>query len=401
MLGAIARGDTIIRNFLAGEDCLATMNCFKALGVEFEGPDGGDLLVRGVGLHGLKEPMAVLDAANSGTTMRLILGILSGQPFLSMLTGDRSLVGRPMARVTVPLAQMGASIMGRRDNTMAPLAIRGGCLKPIDYVSPVASAQVKSAVLLAGLYAGGQTTVTEPVKSRDHTERMLKYFGAAVETRGNTVVVQGGPTLQGAEIKVPGDISSAAFLMVAAALVPGSDLLIRNVGTNPTRDGIVEALRNMGADIVLLNTREESGEPVSDIRVRHSRLRGTVLAGSLIPRMIDEIPVLAVAACAAGGETVVRDAAELKVKESDRIAAIVGSLKKFGADIEELPDGFIIRPGGRLRGATVDPGKDHRMAMSMTVAGLVAEGETVIRDHQCENISFPGFYDVLNSIVKE
>ncbi|MCL5058121.1 MAG: 3-phosphoshikimate 1-carboxyvinyltransferase [Actinobacteria bacterium] len=401
MLGSIAEGDTIIKNFLTGEDCLATMNCFKELGVKFEGPFGEDLLVHGKGLRGLSEPSGILDAANSGTTMRLIMGILSGQPFLSVITGDQSLVRRPMGRVVAPLAEMGASIMGRNENTLAPLAIRGGKLRPIDYISPVASAQVKSAVLLAGLYTGGKTTVTEPAKSRDHTERMLRHFGAAVETAGNTVSVYGGPTLRGAEINVPGDISSAAFLMVAAAVVPGSELVIENVGTNPTRDGIISALKSMGADITLFNSREMNGEPVSDIRVRHSRLKGAVLEGNLIPKMIDEIPAIAVAACAATGETVVRDAAELKVKESDRISAIVSGLRNMGVNIAGMPDGFIIRPGNRLKGAEVETGKDHRIAMAMAVAGLMAEGETVIKDYDCVNISFPGFYDVLKSIAKE
>jgi len=401
MLGSIAEGDTIIKNFLTGEDCLSTMNCFKELGVEFEGPTGGELLVHGKGLQGLREPSGILDAANSGTTIRLIMGILSGQTFLSVITGDQSLVRRPMGRVVTPLTKMGASIMGRKENTLAPLAIRGGNLKPIDYLSPVASAQVKSAILLAGLYAGGKTTVTEPAKSRDHTERMLRHFGASVETDGNTVTVHGGPTLKGSEIIVPGDISSAAFLIVAAAVVPGSDLVIANVGTNPTRDGIIWALKSMGADITLFNAREMNGEPVSDIRIRHSCLKGAIFEGDLIPRMIDEIPALAVAACAAGSETVVRDAAELKVKESDRISAIVRALTNMGVNIEGRPDGFIIRPGNRLRGATVETGKDHRIAMAMAVAGLMSEEEIAIRDYDCVNISFPGFYDVLKSIVKE
>ncbi|MFZ5646862.1 MAG: 3-phosphoshikimate 1-carboxyvinyltransferase, partial [Bacillota bacterium] len=377
MMGSIAEGETLIKNFLTGEDCLSTMKCFKDLGVEFKGPHNGEVLVRGRGPGGLREPENILDAGNSGTTMRLITGILSGQPFFSVITGDESLKSRPMGRVAVPLRQMGATIMGRRENTLAPLAIRGGRLKAIDYASPVASAQVKSSILLAGLYAEGVTSVTEPLKSRDHTERMMKYFGAGIEVDGNRVKVQGGSVLRGGEITVPGDISSAAFLMVAASVVPDSDITIKNVGTNPTRDGIISALRQMGADIEMLESREMNGEPVSDIRVRSAGLKGTTIKGELIPRMIDEVPVLAVAASVAEGETVVRDASELKVKESNRIAAIVDELKKFGVDIEELPDGFIVKPGNRLKGATVDSRRDHRIAMAMTVAGLISEGQTV------------------------
>lgn len=401
MMGSIAEGETLIKNFLTGEDCLSTMKCFKDLGVEFKGPHNGEVLVRGRGPGGLREPENILDAGNSGTTMRLITGILSGQPFFSVITGDESLKSRPMGRVAVPLRQMGATIMGRRENTLAPLAIRGGRLKAIDYASPVASAQVKSSILLAGLYAEGVTSVTEPLKSRDHTERMMKYFGAGIEVDGNRVKVQGGSVLRGGEITVPGDISSAAFLMVAASVVPDSDITIKNVGTNPTRDGIISALRQMGADIEMLESREMNGEPVSDIRVRSAGLKGTTIKGELIPRMIDEVPVLAVAASVAEGETVVRDASELKVKESNRIAAIVDELKKFGVDIEELPDGFIVKPGNRLKGATVDSRRDHRIAMAMTVAGLISEGQTVINGSDCVNISFPGFYDVLKSMEKE
>ncbi|MHB8157156.1 MAG: 3-phosphoshikimate 1-carboxyvinyltransferase [Desulfocucumaceae bacterium] len=401
MLGSIAEGKTVIKNFLTGEDCLATMNCFKELGISFEGPQEGELIVHGKGLYGLEEPSCMLDAGNSGTTIRLILGILSGQPFLSFLSGDESLSKRPMGRVIEPLKKMGATILGRRESTLAPLAIKGGSLVPIDYISPVASAQVKSSILLAGLYAKGQTSVTEPAKSRDHTERMLKCFGVNVITEGNRVAVNGGSPLKGVQIAVPGDISSAAFLMVAAVLIPGSDVTIVNVGTNPTRDGIIVALRKMGAAIELLNPREINGEPVSDIRARYSELTGIVLEGDLIPRMIDEIPVFAVAACAARGETTVRNASELKFKESNRISAIVEELKKFGVNIAELDDGFTVRPGNKLRGVAVETRKDHRIAMSMTVAGLISEGETLIKECDCVNISFPGFYDLLKTIEKE
>lgn len=400
MLGAIAEGETLVENFLTGEDCLATMKCFKAMGVSFAGPDRGRLKVCGRGLYGLQEPGRVLDAENSGTTMRLMAGILSGQPFFSVITGDDSLLNRPMGRVVKPLTGMGAVIMGRNENTLAPLAIKGGKLKAIDFTSPVASAQVKSAVLLAGLYAEGWTFVTEPSKSRDHTERMLRHFGAGVEVTENRVGVLGGSVLKGGKITVPGDISSASFLLVAATIVPDSDVTIRGVGTNPTRDGITEALSRMGADITVFNTREVNGEPVSDIRVRSAGLRGTVIGGDLIPRLIDEIPVLAVAAAVAEGETVVRDASELKVKESNRIAAVVGELQKFGVDISELEDGFRVKPGNKLKGVAVETRQDHRIAMAMSVAGLVSAGETVIRQAECVKISFPGFYDVLKSIEK-
>ena len=402
MLGSLADGETVVENFLTGEDCLATMKCFMEMGVSFQGPDQGRLVISGRGLHGLQEPGRVLDAANSGTTIRLLSGILAGQPFFSVITGDRSLCARPMGRVADPLTRMGAAIWGRRGGALPPLAIRGGNLKGIDYHSPVASAQVKSSILLAGLFAEGWTRVEEPAKSRDHTERMLNYFGHEVEVRGNRAGVRGGPGLRGDKtISVPGDISSAAFIMVAAAIVPGSDVTIRGVGTNPTRDGIIEALLRMGADLTVFNTREVSGEPVSEIRVRSSELRGIVVEGDLIPRLIDELPVLAVAASLAGSETLVRDAAELKVKESNRIAAVVESLRQFGVAIEEQPDGFLVRPGNRLRAARVDPRGDHRMAMAMTVAGLAAAGNTLISDARCVNISFPGFYDVLKSLEKE
>jgi len=398
MIGSIAKGETEIDNFLPSEDCLSTIKCCRAMGVNIEGPENGRVKVIGRGLYGLSEPDRILDAGNSGTTIRLISGILSGQPFFSIITGDRSLTGRPMGRVINPLMQMGSRIWGRRNNTLAPLAIKGGSLKGIDYVSPVASAQVKSAVLLAGLFAEGWTYVTEPVKSRDHSERMLKFFGADIIVRENRVGVRGGCTLKGGRITVPGDISSAAFLMVAASITPGSDITIENVGTNPTRDGIIEALQKMGADITLLNAREVGGEPVSDIRVRSAGLHGTTIEGPLIPRMIDEIPVLAVAAAAAGGETLVKDAAELKVKESNRIAAVAGEMRKFGVDITELDDGFIVKPGNKLKGAVINPRHDHRIAMSMTVAGLVSHGETKIMDAECVNISFPEFYDALKKL---
>lgn len=401
MLGSIASGQTVVENFLTGEDCLSTMKCFMEMGISFEGPENGKLKIDGKGITGLKEPCTILEAGNSGTTMRLILGILSGQSFLSILTGDQSLTNRPMRRVVDPLSRMGATIMGRHKNTLAPLAVMGGNLKSIDYFSPVASAQVKSSILLAGLFAKGWTYVTEPSKSRDHTERMLQYLGGNIEVQGLRVGVCGGNMLRGGKIIVPGDISSAAFFLVAATIVPNSELTITDVGTNPTRDGIIEALKRMGADIQVFNTREVNGEPISDIRVRSANLKGAVFGGDIIPRMIDEIPVLAVAGALAGSETVVRDASELKIKESNRIAAIVGELQKLGVNISELPDGLIIKPGNMLKGAPVNTMKDHRIAMAIAIAGLVSEGETEIVDSECVNISFPNFYEMLKSLSKE
>lgn len=401
MLGALARGTTRVENFLTGEDCLATVRCFRALGVPVEGPDNGCLTIQGVGLNGLQEPVTILDAGNSGTTTRLMLGILAGQSFCSIITGDASLSRRPMARVTTPLAGMGAKFIGRDNNNLLPLAIRGGQLKPLNYQSPVASAQVKSAILLAGLFAQGETSVTEPTISRDHTERMLKSFGADIKQEGTTVTIKGRPELKGRQVVVPGDISSAAFLMVAAAILPGSEVTIRGVGVNPTRDGLLEVLKNMGGQVELLNLRDQCGEPVADIRVKGSDLQGTEISGNLIPRLIDEIPIIAVAAACARGTTVIRDAAELKVKESNRLATVAGELTKLGAAVEELPDGLIIKGGKPLTGAVVDSHGDHRIAMAMAVAGLAARGRTVIKEAQCIPVSFPGFADALKSLAVE
>lgn len=401
MLGALAQGTTEIENFLMGEDCLATVSCFKAMGVKIEGLEKERLIIEGVGLEGLKEPNDILDAGNSGTTTRLLMGILAGQPFSSILTGDQSLKGRPMARVTKPLTEMGAKFIGRDHNNLLPLAIRGGKLKPLKYNSQVASAQVKSAVLLAGLFAEGETSVTEPTVSRDHTERMLRALGAEVIREGTTVKLKGRPELHGATIKVPGDISSAAFIIVAAAIIPGSDVTIKGVGLNPTRDGILEVMRNMGAQVEIHNFREQSGEPVADIRVRGGKLKGTEICGSLIPRLIDEIPVLAVAAACAQGTTVIKDAAELKVKESNRITSVVRELGKLGAAIEELPDGMVINGGRELTGARCQSLGDHRIAMAAAVAGLVARGETVVEGAECIPVSYPGFADALKLLTVE
>ncbi|MFO7172396.1 MAG: 3-phosphoshikimate 1-carboxyvinyltransferase [Bacillota bacterium] len=396
ILGGIARGTTEITGFLPGADCLATVRCMEALGVTVEVLAPDHLKVTGVGLEGLREPPDVLDVGNSGTTIRLLAGLVAGRPHLTVLTGDASIRRRPMDRVAVPLRQMGAQVDGREGGRLAPLVIRGGGLRPIHYRSPVASAQVKSAVLLAGLSAEGETGVTEPARSRDHTERMLAGFGARVRVEGTTAWVEGRPRLEGQRLEVPGDISSAAFFLVAAALVPGSEVLIENVGVNPTRTGILDALRAMGAPIEVLNPREAAGEPVADLLVRGGgALRGTVIAGDLIPRLIDEIPVLAVAAAVAAGPTEIRDAAELRVKETDRIAAVAAELRKLGARVEERPDGMIIAGGARLQGGQVASHGDHRLAMALAVAAQVAAGPVQIAGAEAVGVSFPGFFEQL------
>ena len=399
MLGALAQGTTTVTNFLMGADCLSSIDCFKKMGAAFSRPDNNTIIVTGNGLYGLREPEDVLDVGNSGTTIRLMLGILAGQPFFSTVTGDASIRRRPMGRVTEPLLEMGANIDGRQNGSLAPLAIRGGALKPIQFNSPVASAQVKSAVILAGLYAGGQTEIREPYKSRDHTERMLAYLGAEIAVNHSVIKIKGGPNLEGKPVEVPGDISSAAFFMVAAAAIPGSRLMVNRVGINPTRTGIIDVLRNMGAGITIHNEDEVNGEPVGDICVHGSELKGTVIEGSLIPRLIDEIPVITVAAAAAAGETVIRDAAELKVKESNRISAMAVELRKLGVNVNELKDGMIVHGGSRMKGTVCESHDDHRVAMSMAVAGLLATGETLIKNTGCIGISFPGFAETLAGLT--
>jgi len=394
IIGALARGETEIINFLPGDDCLSTARAARALGVEVH-VDGDRAVVIGRGMDALREPEDVLDAGNSGTTMRLMAGVLAGSPFFSVLTGDKSLRRRPMGRVIEPLCTMGAQITGRCGNAYAPLAIKGGGLRGKEYVSPVASAQVKSAVLLAGLFAEGWTAVVEPAQSRDHTERMLRYFGARVEVDGRRIAVLGRPELRGKKITVPGDISSAVFFIVAGVTVPDADITINNVGINPTRTGALEVLQRMGADITYVNTREVNGEPVADIRVRSSELTGTEIGGDIIPRLIDELPVLAVAAAHARGTTVVRDARELRYKETDRIAAVVDMLCKMGARVEERADGFVVHGGQRLQGTTCDSRGDHRMVMAAAVAGLTAKGETIIEGTDCIKVSYPGFFRTL------
>ena len=391
MLGALANGTTSITNFLKGADCLSTISCFQKMGIEIEETER-EILVHGKGLHGLSAPKEILDAGNSGTTTRLISGILAGQNFSCDLTGDASIQKRPMKRIMTPLSMMGADITSVHNNGCAPLHIKGAPLKGISYQSPVASAQVKSCVLFAGLYADGKTSVTEPFLSRNHSELMLSSFGASVQTCGTTATIEPEPVLTAQKVEVPGDISSAAFFIAAGLLIPGSELLIKNVGINPTRAGILRVCRQMGANLELLNTRTQCGEPVADILVKHSELNGTVIEGDLIPTLIDELPVIAVMAACANGETIIRNAEELKVKESNRLEIIVHHLSEMGCDITGTEDGMIIRGGKPLHGAVLDSHLDHRIAMSFAVAGLVADGETEITNADCVNISYPGFY---------
>lgn len=391
MLGALANGTTSITNFLKGADCLSTISCFQKMGIEIEETEN-EILVHGKGLHGLSAPKEILDAGNSGTTTRLISGILAGQNFSCDLTGDASIQKRPMKRIMTPLSMMGADITSVHNNGCAPLHIKGAPLKGISYQSPVASAQVKSCVLFAGLYADGKTSVTEPFLSRNHSELMLSSFGASVQTCGTTATIEPEPVLTAQKVEVPGDISSAAFFIAAGLLIPGSELLIKNVGINPTRDGILRVCKQMGANLELLNTRTQCGEPVADILVKHSDLNGTVIEGDLIPTLIDELPVIAVMAACANGETIIRNAEELKVKESNRLEIIVHHLSEMGCDITGTEDGMIIRGGKPLHGAVLDSHLDHRIAMSFAVAGLVADGETEITNADCVNISYPGFY---------
>ncbi len=390
MLGSLADGVTGIRGFLEGEDSLATLGAFRAMGVSIEGPDDGRVTVHGVGMHGLKAPSGPLDLGNSGTSMRLLSGLLAGQSFDVELVGDASLMSRPMRRVTEPLARMGAVIEATEAGT-APLRIRGGQrLRGIDYDMPVASAQVKSCLLLAGLYAGGRTCVTEPAPTRDHTERMLAGMGYPVAREDSRACVEGGGSLRAASIDVPSDISSAAFFLVGASIAPGSDLLIEHVGVNPTRTGVLEILRLMGADIEVLNPREVGGEPVADLRVRHAPLHGIEIPEAQVPLAIDEFPALFVAAACAEGRTVLTGAEELRVKESDRIQVMADGLRALGVDANPTPDGIVIE-GGAIGAGRVDSCGDHRIAMSFAMAALRASGDIHIDDCDNVNTSFPGF----------
>lgn len=402
MFGAIAKGTTEITNFLQGADCLSTIHCFQSMGIDIENTNKR-ILVHGKGLYGLKAPASVLNTGNSGTTTRLISGILAGQPFTSILSGDESLNSRPMARIMKPLNSMGAKITSINGNDCAPLRIEPGTLHGIHYQSKVASAQVKSAILLAGLYADDKTSVTEPVLSRNHTELMLNGFGARVssitESDGrSTASILPCDELYGQKIVVPGDISSAAYFIAAGLLVPGSEILIKNVGINPTRAGILKVCEDMGADISYLNKISAGGEPTADILVKHSSLKATTIDGSIIPTLIDEIPMIAVMAAFAEGTTIIKDAAELKVKETDRIATVTENLLAMGAKITPTDDGMIIEGTGTLKGAHINSHLDHRIAMAFAIAGLAAKGETKIGDSQCVDVSYPTFFKTLESL---
>ncbi len=430
LLGAIAEGRTEISGFLEGEDCLATLQAIRRLGAEVTREGAGHYLVDGAGLDGLQESADVIDCGNSGTSARLLLGVLAGQPFWSVLTGDASLRSRPMGRVTEPLRRMGATVFGRDDGRRLPLGVRGARpLKGLEYTSPVASAQVKSALLLAGLWAQAPVSIEEPALSRDHTERMLAAFGVLFARDGRRVTIHPGQRLRGQQVAVPADISSAAFFLVAAAIAGDAEITVKNVGVNPTRTGLLDVLRAMGASIEAIDhpglwargrddarsrsplgrgqgeashgegRETEPGEPTADLVVTRSALNGVDVGGALIPRLIDEVPVLAVAACAAGGVTRIRDAAELRVKESDRIHGIARELGRMGAEIRELPDGLEIHGGRGLQGATVDSGGDHRLAMALVVAALAAAGPSVVEDTQCIETSFPGFVQAVNGLA--
>jgi len=400
MLGAIAEGETVIQNLAPGEDVRSTMRCLRQLGVSIQ-ENKTELRVQGKGFVGLKKSATPLDAGNSGTTMRLLSGILAAQPFDATITGDASLQHRPMRRIIEPLTQMGAMISSR-ENGCAPLVIHGGKLRGIHYQLPVASAQVKSCVLFAGLSAEGKTVVEEKIPTRDHSERLLSLMGAgiSVSSKQYSVISVRAGKLHGSEIEVPGDFSSAAFFIAAALLLPDSELMIENVGINPTRTAFLEVLREMGATVEITNLRNESYEPIADLIVRHQTLRGTKVFGNRIALLIDEIPILAVLATQAEGETHIREAGELRVKESDRLAALAHNLRAMGAAVEELPDGLVITGPTKLRGAAIDSFGDHRIAMAFAIAGLLADSPTTICAAECADVSFPGFFEMVGRLVR-
>ena len=395
ILASIAEGTSIIKGIQRGKDCLATLNVLRMMGIEAK-EKGDDLVIYGKGCDGLKEPADILDCGNSGTTMRLLAGLLSAQNFYSVLTGDSSLRKRPMGRVIKPLKRMGAQIFAQRKGQFPPLTIMGSQLQGIDYSSPIPSAQVKTCLLLAGLYAKGNTSVTEKYRSRNHTERMLKFLGADIEVNNLRVRIKGGASLSGRKLWVPGDISAAAFFIGGAAILRGSNLKVLNVGLNPTRRGFIDVLLRMGADIKILNLREKGGEEIGDIEIQGKNdLKGTLIEGEMIPRLIDEIPILSVVASLARGQTLIKDAQELRVKETDRIKAMVVELRKMGAQIEEREDGMVIEGVKELRGAQCNSWGDHRIAMALVIAGLAARERTKITDTECIETSFPGFQKTL------
>lgn len=398
MLGSISDGETEIKNFLKGADCLSTIRCFRDLGINIS-INEDTVLVQGKGMHGLKKPENILDVGNSGTTIRLICGILAAQNFSCMITGDDSIRKRPMKRIIEPLTLMGADITSLSGNGYAPLSLTGNRLKGINYHSKIASAQMKSSVLLAGLYAEGKTRFVEPHLSRNHTELMLNYFGADVASEENTHTVFPASKLTGRKVEVPGDISSAAFFMAAALITPNSEVLIKNVGINPTRSGIIKIIKNMGGNLTILNKKTDGPEETADILVKSSSLKGMTIEGEIIPNIIDEIPIIVVMAAFADGTTIIKDAAELKLKESNRIDAMVDNLSKMGADITATEDGMIINGGLPLKGAEIDSHHDHRIAMSFAIAGLNAENETKILGSESIKISYPSFFDNLYSLI--
>lgn len=399
MFGSIAEGLTEVTNFLEGADCLSTISCFQKMGVQIE-RNGSHILVHGNGLHGLKKPEEMLDVGNSGTTTRLISGILSGQDFSVTLNGDDSIQRRPMKRIITPLSMMGAKIESIKDNGCAPLKIQGAKLHGIHYDSPVASAQVKSSILLAGLYADGATSVKEPYVSRNHSEIMLNYFGADVTTKDTTATIQPADNLFGQKVEVPGDISSAAYFIAAGLLVPNSEILIKNVGINETRDGIIKVAQEMGGDLTLLNVKKDNGEPTADILVKSSELHGITIGGGLIPTLIDEVPIIAVMAAFAKGQTIIKDAAELKVKESNRIDIMVQNLGNMGCDITATDDGMIINGGKSLTNTVVDSVMDHRIAMSFAIASLLSDGEMEILGSDIVRVSYPAFFQDLSRLAQ-
>ena len=402
MLGSLARGTTVVDNFLQGQDCICTINGFRQMGIEIENDrEKNRVIIKGKGLHGLEKPSNAIDVGNSGTTIRLLSGILCGQRFDSIITGDESIKSRPMNRIISPLSQMGANIRSANDSNLAPLRIGGqgeGFLKGIHYQSLVASAQVKSSILFAGLYADGKTTITEPHLSRNHTELMLDYFGAKILQKDSTTTIWPEPELIGQEIQVPCDISTDAYFIAGAILVPGSSLLIKNVGINPSRDGILEVCQLMGGKIKLENKRIWNKEEVADLYVEHSNLKGITISGSIIPRLIDELPIIAIMASFADGETTIKDAQELMVKESNRIEVMVNNLKTLGGDITATDDGMIIKGGKPLHGGRVESKGDHRIAMSFAIANLMTEGPVEITEKDCVNISYPSFYHDLEKL---
>ena len=399
ILGSIAQGETRIYNFLNSLDCLKTLECMQALGAEIELGKDNSVKIKGEGLYGLQEPKDILDVGNSGTTIRLLTGLLSGQNFYSVLNGDVSIRKRPMKRVVEPLRLMGADIWGRKDGQFAPLSVRGNKLNPLHYTLPVASAQVKTALLLAGLYITGGTIIKEPLPTRDHTEKMLEIMQADLKISPFEIKVMGGKELRGTDIFIPGDISSAAYFIAAASILKDSQITIRQVGVNPTRTGIIEILKKMGTKIETLNYQIKSNEPQADLKIEYSKLKGVEIKKENVPFLIDELPLIAVVATQAQGKTVVSGARELRVKETDRIKAMVSELKKMGADIKEKEDGFIVNGPTGLQGAVCESYNDHRIAMSLAVAALLAEGKTIIKNSECIDISFPGFGKTLQKLI--